>query len=642
MKKLIPILCFIVVCFSCHDRSEESHYQYLSVEDYSDAVYASWIGQIIGNTYGLGYEFKYIDEAGPDSFPYGYDFTLEDLRRHDGAFSDDDTDIEYMYLTQMEKHGVEPSYYQLAEAWKGHVKERIWFANRMAVTLMHAGHYPPVTGDKNFNSEWFQIDPQLVNEIWAITAPGMIDYAVAKSEYAARITSDDFGLEPTLHYAAMFSAAFFEKNINELIKIGNKALTPGSRFAHAVEYVRQQHALYPDNWQLARQNVCDKYYVVEDYNRHSWAAVDATLNGALGIMALLYGQGDFQQTLDYACAFGMDADNQAATMCGLLGVVNGFESIPKELMYPLNEVNWEQPFNDSYKMITREGLTDAKISELAARTVRQGERIILAQGGEKVEIGGKLYYKIPLEANFVAPFELNPVPQLSARIGQPFAYPIHTGRAEEITLSVEGELPLGISLMKGQLSGTPEIEGFYHFKIVARHPEEEKSIDVTIRVFSNNKAHTANEIISNSIFNVDDMEQMRDCNPKTSLMGRRQSEQRSPDYYGYKWDEPQTVSTLIYNNGKPSEFYGWFTSFDVQFWAVDHWENVNGLSIAPKMNLDNTQWLKPVYQSYTIDFNTIETTAIKIIGRPGGIEKDANNAHLGLEFATSIGELEVY
>ena len=68
-----------------------------------------------------------------------------------------------------------------------------------------------------------------------------------------------------------------------------------------------------------------------------------TSTRAFGILALLYGGGDFQRTLDIACALGFDADNQAATMSGLLGVVNGTKGIPRNLLYPFPELNWTEP-----------------------------------------------------------------------------------------------------------------------------------------------------------------------------------------------------------------------------------------------------------------------------------------------------------
>ena len=114
MRKLIFFILFAIATIGCstgksEKQNEAEDVKILSVKEYQDAVYASWIGQIIGNTYGLGYEFKFIDEPGPDNFPYGYSFTLENLKKYNGAYSDDDTDIEYMYLTQMEKDGIEPN-----------------------------------------------------------------------------------------------------------------------------------------------------------------------------------------------------------------------------------------------------------------------------------------------------------------------------------------------------------------------------------------------------------------------------------------------------------------------------------------------------------------------------------------------------
>lgn len=225
----------------------------LTVADYEDKVRASFLGQLVGNFYGLGYEFKFIDQPGPDEMPYGFrPEILARLREVNGAFSDDDTDIEYMYLLAMERHGIEPTYAQLAAVWRHHVRERVWVANRAALTLMRAGHFPPHTGRRGYNGQWFQIDPQLVNEIWAVTAPGMVRYATAKSDWAARITSDSFGVEPTVFYAAMYAAAFFEADIARLVDTGLAAMPPGSRFAEAVRYAQALVRRHPHDWRAAR------------------------------------------------------------------------------------------------------------------------------------------------------------------------------------------------------------------------------------------------------------------------------------------------------------------------------------------------------------------------------------------------------
>ncbi len=381
-------------CFTTLLNAGEPPAERISVPEYRGRVYASLLGQIVGNIYGLSYEFRFLDEPGPDRFPYGFGVSLDRVREANGAFSDDDTDIEYMYLLQMEKHGSEPTYGQLAEAWKYHVRDKVWVANRSALTLMLAGYSPPLTGSRNYNPNWFQIDPQLVNEIWAVTAPGMLEYATEKSAWAAKITSDDFGIEPTIHYAAMYSAAFFEKDIERLVDIGTAALPEDSRFGKAVEHMKRLYRQYPDDWQSARRELAEHYYGEFDYNRAAWPAVDAILNGAAGILALLYGKGDFQQTLDFASGMGFDADNQAATMSGLLGIVHGVEGIPENLLYPLGRDLWDQPFNDRYINVSRYDLPDASIRDMAMRMALQGENIILANGGRIVNVDGVDYYEI--------------------------------------------------------------------------------------------------------------------------------------------------------------------------------------------------------------------------------------------------------
>ncbi len=60
----------------------------------------------------------------------------------------------------------------------------------------------------------------MVNEIWSVFYPGMTDQEVQRAEWGARITSDDWGTHPTMFYAALYSAAFFEKDIDKLYDLG--------------------------------------------------------------------------------------------------------------------------------------------------------------------------------------------------------------------------------------------------------------------------------------------------------------------------------------------------------------------------------------------------------------------------------------
>jgi len=617
----------------------------IAVADYRERVYAAWLGQIVGNIYGLSYEFAFIDEAGPDDFPYGFGASLERVREVDGAFSDDDTDIEYMYLLQMERHGIEPSYAQLTEAWKHHVRDRVWVANRSALTLMHAGYSPPITGSRDYNPNWFQIDPQLVNEIWALTAPGMPDYATGKSAWAARITNDGFGIEPTVHYAAMYAAAFFERDIHRLVDIGTAALPAGSRFARTVEDMKALHRAHPDDWRAARAAMAERYYGTFDYNAQAWPVVDANLNGACAILALLYGEGDFQRTLDLASGMGFDADNQAATLSGLLGIVLGADGIPAELLYPLGRERWREPFNDRYVNVSRHDLPDASLRDIAVRLAQQGERVILANGGRIVHEDGIDYYQIDPAAAFKPPFEIARAPTLLTERGRPFDFTFYFGDdADSAAYAVrQGALPPGIERVGNRLQGTAREPGLYRFSIEVRSGASMATRDFAIRVHGENLAGSAEEILVNESASGDDIALIRDGDPRArTYYNRAPDGQPRRNGYGYRWDRPVTIATVVYNPGLPEEWGGWFTSLAVEYLDdAGAWRPVANLSIDPPMNFDNSQWLKGAFIDHSLSFDPVVTTAIRIVGDAGGIEQDERNGG-ERRFYTAISELSVY
>ena len=209
MKRFAYIALCLLALASCQKPLEITRTQL------KDKIAGAWLGQMVGNIYGLEYENKFVDEPGEG--PFVFNKAIRKMTDVDGALSDDDTDVEYLYLLMMEKNGVDPTYAQVKESWMYHIRDRVWLANRAALGLMHYGFTPPLTGDKRYNPHWFQIDPQLINEIWAYTAPGMPAYAAGISDWAARITSDDWAVSPTIVYGAMYSEAFFESDIPTLV-----------------------------------------------------------------------------------------------------------------------------------------------------------------------------------------------------------------------------------------------------------------------------------------------------------------------------------------------------------------------------------------------------------------------------------------
>jgi ADP-ribosylglycohydrolase len=389
----------------------------ISHEQLIDKLSGFWIGQLLGNYIGYPFENNYVDEPIPIlvdrvySVPYSGDPPLKmndrDLRGYvpiichalHGAFSDDDTDIEFVTLHAVETHGLDITYAEITQEWKAHINDYIWAANRRARGLMDEGLIAPDTGRKENNKDWFQIDPQLVNEIWSAFYPGMTALAAERAQWGARITNDDWGTHPTVAYAAMISAAFFVDDVDSLVQIGIRATPNEGPFAEGIRDVVQWHEEH-DDWRETRIKIHEKYYEYDNGTYKAPVSVISSLqNGLCGIMAILYGEGDFMKTVGIATSAGYDCDNQAATCGGLLGVLNGFRDMgDAALDITLNipsRGSWEKPFNDQYVNTTRDGLPlRTPISEIVDRIAEIAKIAILENGGRVETRGGEPLYII--------------------------------------------------------------------------------------------------------------------------------------------------------------------------------------------------------------------------------------------------------
>lgn len=410
--KPLPLTVLAVALVSFAPAAEQT----ITRAQLRDKIEGFWFGQLAGNYIGLPFENLYVDEPIPDLITRVYSVDDDgglrinrgDRRGYipivaemfDGAFGDDDTDIEFVTLHGVEQYGLDINEAEIAGLWRRHINRMIWVANRTARDLMDQGLLPPQTGSREHNRNWYQIDAQLVNEIWSAFHPGMVNAAVERAEFGARITNDDWGIHPTLAYAAMYSAAFFESDIDRLLDIGFAAVPPHGPFHEGFQDVRRWAAEDKD-WRKTRARIHEKYHRYRKDGYEAPVSVVSSLNNGLcGLLALIYGEGDFERTVGIAVSAGYDCDNQAATCGGLIGVIHGSSVIPERitrgLAHPDNpERWWATPFNDRYLNFTRDELPiDNRLSNLVDRTLAIAEQAILAGGGRRIETGGEDAYVV--------------------------------------------------------------------------------------------------------------------------------------------------------------------------------------------------------------------------------------------------------
>ena len=656
MKKYVfYILCFLLVGNTVFATIR------ISLAELEDKIAGAWIGQLIGNIYGLPFENRFIAEPGPDTFPYGYSAgMLERMSRIGGAFSDDDTDFEYIYLIVMEKHGCEPSYENLCQAWMYHVRDRVWLSNRAALGLMHHGFTPPFTGKKEINPHWFQIDPQLINEIWAYTAPGMTAYAAQKSEWAAKITSDCWGVEPTIHYGAMYAEAFFEKNPEKVVVNALNYLPQDGRYAQVVKETIALWKQYPNDWEKARQVIAEKYYENEpEMTKTIWNAI---LNGACGILSFLYGAGDFQLTMDLGSAMGFDADNQTATIGGLLGVMHGFSALPAHLYLPIE--GWTKPFNNRYINVTRHDMPDTQIDDLIKRTVKQAIDVATKNGGRVTGSGNNAQLVINDKAQFQAPLEFYVGPNPRIETGVPFSYDYFCESNKNYLWTFKsGDLPQGVSFNNGTIGGVTTETGSFRYTLSLSDGKRniEKEFELIVR--GRNIAPQASKIIAN--VETLNMQVLKSCwytfglplyaesvnvindgilHGEGSTFYTLAAATNLPkiDYLGYEWDAPHTINALGLHIGSVEEFGGWFSHVNIQCMDESgNWINVPEYRSTPNLPASDNVYVQPHFVEYLFQFSSVTTKAVRIL-LDGKVEPHFHGFTRNVSSFISVTELSVH
>jgi ADP-ribosylglycohydrolase len=397
MLRQIAAFCLLLASMAlAQERSVE-----IQADVLEDKIRGGMLGQILGNLNGLPHEMKYIAEPGNVA---NYTPSLPD-----GARTDDDTDIEWVYLLEMQKtRQLLIPQNRISELWKQHINRGIWCSNLYARHLMDMGIEPPLTGNQEINP-WacFNISGSFLAETWGLAAPGMPQTAAKVALNLTRVAIDGEPAQTTQFVTAMISVAFFENDIDKIIDAGQSAIDVQSEIPAIIADVRGWHRENQQDWKATRLKIRDKYtrFDGEMADRNGYA-----LNTAATVAALLYGRGDFRETMRMAFNFGWDADNNAATGGAIIGVIKGRAW--------MNSQGWD--IRDIYKNTTRDDMpNDETISGYSNRLVEVARQAIVQNGGKQFKKEQKQFYRIALQRpKNIAPVHdpTNALPRLAQRL----------------------------------------------------------------------------------------------------------------------------------------------------------------------------------------------------------------------------------
>jgi hypothetical protein len=395
MRKLL-ILCAVVLqpLLATRGSSQQpTRFVKFPADVLEDKIRGGMLAQVIGNLNGLPHEFKYINDPGKVEH-----FTPS---LPNGALTDDDTDIEWVYLQEIAQSGnnlIPPA--RIAALWKRHINRRIFCANRFARDLMDLGLEPPWTGNVALNP-WsdFNISGQFICESFGLMSPAMPATASRLGLHYTRVAIDGEPAQATQLFTTMIATTFAETDIDKILDAGLKAVDPKSKIADVVSTARQFCRDNPRDWKKARLAIKQRWQthggIVRDRNGYE-------LNTASVIAALIYGHNDFVETLRIAFNLGWDADCDGATAATIVGVMKGRRW--------MNDQGWD--IKDVYRNTTRDEMpNDETLTGLENRLIEAARITIRKNGGELVSEDGRRTYRIPTES----PTNIEPVATAAAQ-----------------------------------------------------------------------------------------------------------------------------------------------------------------------------------------------------------------------------------
>ena len=285
----------------------------LNRKTYLDKLYACWIGKNIGGTIGAPFE-------GNRDF-----LNIQGFSSKSGEpLPNDDLDLQLVWLVAMERVGPERlNTNALAEYWLEWLPP-YWNEYGTCKTNLRLGLLPPMSGEldnerwKNSNGAWIR------SELWAAFAPGVSDVAI---KYAVADAMVDHGLSEGTHAevftATLQSLAYVESDIRALLEAALSKIPSDSAVARTVRLVMDAY----DNGVDCREA---RERVVKFNEALGW--FQAPTNLGFVTIGLLYGEGDFKNSVLCAVNCGDDTDCTAATVGATLGIIGGTSALPADWM----------------------------------------------------------------------------------------------------------------------------------------------------------------------------------------------------------------------------------------------------------------------------------------------------------------------
>ncbi|HOW39334.1 MAG TPA: ADP-ribosylglycohydrolase family protein [Bacteroidales bacterium] len=324
MKKnplIIIISAILLIASAC--KSSDEGFRTINPEVLKDKIAGGWAGKMVGVTYGAPTEFRARGTIFEDSITW----KPADI---EGSKWQDDIYVQLTFLMSMDKYGIDAPSKKFQEMF-AKAGYGLWHANMQARKNYYDSIFAPLSGTPEYNIHADDIDFQIEADYIGFMCPGMPGTALSIADKTGRIMNYGEGVYGGVFVAALYAEAYFEKDIPKIIDKALLSIPSESDYYKIVKDVIKLHEHYPSDWRAAWKELEEKWGDVDICGAGVPFNIDAKLNGAYIVMGLLYGEGDPMKTLEISTRCGQDSDCNPSNALAVLGVINGFSGLPKEM-----------------------------------------------------------------------------------------------------------------------------------------------------------------------------------------------------------------------------------------------------------------------------------------------------------------------
>lgn len=341
------LMTSLVACDS--PKVEEEHV--LTKEELADKIKGGWAGQTIGVTFGWPSEFLYAGTYIQDyeRIKWHDDYVNEAMTEFPGLY--DDVYMDLMFVKVLDEKGLDAPLRDFAKAYQ-EADFELWHANQAGRYNLRQGMNPDSAGHWLNNPHADDIDFQIEADFAGLMSPGMPKAATDIAKNLGRLMTSGDGLYGGVFVANLYSNAFVNDNLEDVIKKSLQAIPAESEFHECITDVIDWYHLYPKDWKQTWFEIQKKWseevgcpnMVFHPLN------IEARLNSAYVVLGLLYGEKDFTKTLEISTRAGQDSDCNPSTAAGVLGTMIGYSNIPSEWIDPLKKAEHRNFSHSDYSL----------------------------------------------------------------------------------------------------------------------------------------------------------------------------------------------------------------------------------------------------------------------------------------------------